>query len=269
MVIIQNVPESSRASWSSAGRRNVYVLQPASDTHAEGSPPSVSTLRSPRSFQLGADQSGSWRETSQPTSPESCCANKGLFVCLCSPEQLGRAELPVSPAAPEDRAVLESSPDRAGVSWVWQPRLLVLRSRCFSNKRAQSSLMERFGEGGLDLLIRRCLLAGLGWLSCSGESFLLRLAASGAGSANREDLLLIMLHPSKGGSSSPGDVPSLQLHFVQLQVCSICSVLQLFSSDSPLFFPNRAVPCSHFTSLFHVPLLNLWCLFWDFWCDSL
>lgn len=202
-------------------------------------------------------------------SPESWCANKGLFVCLCSPEQLGRAELCVSLAAPEDRAVLESSPDRAGVSWVWQPRLLVLRSRCFSNKRAQSSLMERFGEGGLDLLIRRCLLDGLGWLSCSGESFLLRLAASGAGSANREDLLLIMLHPSKGGSSSPGDVPSLQLHFVQLQVCSICSVLQLFSSDSPLFFPNHAVPCSHFTSLFHVPLLNLWCLFWDFWCDSL
>lgn len=81
-------PRAAGASWSSAGRRNLRVLQPAPDTHTEGSLLSISTPHSPCSFQLGADQSGSWRGTSRPTSSprpllRAAVQTKGcLFVCL-------------------------------------------------------------------------------------------------------------------------------------------------------------------------------------------
>lgn len=168
------------------------------------------------------------------------------------------------PAAIRTCRTLCLSGSSRGQSTVNPPRLLVLRS--FLNLELPDGEVWR---GRVRLANEEVSAARIGVAQCSCESLLLRLAALGAGSANRQDSLLIMLHPSHGGSSSARDVPSFQLHFVQLQVCRIGSGLQLLSSDSPLFSPNRAVPCSHFTSLVYVPLLNLWCLFWDFWCDSL
>lgn len=59
-----------------------------SGTHTQGSLLSISTPRSLRSFQLGADQCGSWRGASRPTSSvrpllRAAVQTKGcLFVCL-------------------------------------------------------------------------------------------------------------------------------------------------------------------------------------------
>lgn len=124
------------------------------------------------------------------------------------------------------------------------PRLLVLRS--FLNLELPDGEVWR---GRVRLANQEVSAARVGVAQCSCESLLLRLAALGAGSENRQDSLLIMLHPSHGGSSSARDVPSFQLHFVQLQVCRIGSA----SSFSPLI-----LPCSLQIVLCHAAISLPW-----------
>lgn len=84
LAIIQNVPASSRASWSSAGRRNVCVPQPAPDMLAE-------RLHSTFPLFLPAGSRSVWElERNIPAHPvcvkpllRAAVQTKGcLFVCL-------------------------------------------------------------------------------------------------------------------------------------------------------------------------------------------